>query len=416
MKQLQKFLIQKTSILQSSAALRSAVTFLNIFVLLIIFSSAGGASINNSGTQNIKVSCTHLKNYSLDIDSDNIPDLNINIDNSANTMRAHAIGFDLAIDDDMEGSFGIKVKPFVNGETLNITEILKEQALLFSQSTGSAISTTVENTWLKERTGCIGLYTSDDHPAYVRMSFNDDNNDDLIDTMYLLSWGYEDTLDTITFTGCKPVQTTVTVCESGCKYTSIKEAVESSGENTVILVNGGTYDESSVNIDNDITVKTSQTENVSITFDSISNGSEGKIILNDKSTLNISQNLSNYGTIQADGGGTIIFSNDDKEIVGRMFSSSVLSGFDEIKFAGEQGQRWLAPYNLRVEGKLTVDGVYLYADCLDHTGVENLLNNGVIIKATSIPSLNEWGIICMLFLLTIFSIMRMRRKTHKIIV
>ncbi|ETR71289.1 MAG: hypothetical protein OMM_02597 [Candidatus Magnetoglobus multicellularis str. Araruama] len=401
-------------ILQSLAAFSRSATLLTITILLLFVQVSGVyAATVNSGTLNTKVSCTHLNTYNLDIDSDNVPDLNILFDNAANTLRAHAIGFDLAVDDEYS-NFGVKAKTFANGSTLNTSETLREQAILFSQSTGIAIKNTLDNESLIDNIGCIGLYTSEDYPALVRLSFKDIDNDDVIDSMYLASWAYDNSADSFTFSGCNsPLQISLTVCATGCEFTNISAAVAASDNGTTILVKEGTYNEGSLNIAKDIIVKASGSESVSIFFDNLTNGASSQIVLNDQSTLNISQSLKNDGCIQGNGG-ELVFSKNNDTVTGRVHSRSSLTGFDEIKFVGTSGSRWFAVGSLTIENSLTIDGVHLYATYLNRTGDLSLLNNGLIIGATAVPSLNEWGILFLLFLLSIFSIIQIRRKTYKV--
>ncbi|KPA15092.1 conserved hypothetical protein, membrane [Candidatus Magnetomorum sp. HK-1] len=129
--------------------------------------------------------------------------------------------------------------------------------------------------------------------------------------------------------------------------------------------------------------------------------------------LTIGKYLYNNGNITANGGVLAFSKLTLEQESGVVMSNNALTDFEEIIFVCEPGATWLGINELNVEGKLTIDGCRLHANFLNHSGDLTLLNNGMIVRDTAIPTLNEFGIIILLLLLGIYGVIRMRMTLLK---
>jgi hypothetical protein len=162
----------------------------------------------------------------------------------------------------------------------------------------------------------------------------------------------------------------------------------------------GTYDgkttirlKSSITVDNRLTIKDTNT-----------------LDLNNK-MLTIGKQLHNQGNILANGGVVAFSKITLNQGQGVVYSGGSHADFDDVLFVCEPGAEWMTVSELKISGHLTVDGCRLYASFLEHDGEVTLLNDGVIIRATAIPSLNEWGIIIFSIILIISGMLLRSKKT-----
>ena len=94
--------------------------------------------------------------------------------------------------------------------------------------------------------------------------------------------------------------TALTVCNSGgFEYTSIINAINDAKDGTIIAIQGGTYNEGTLNVSKEITLTTQgHTDAVTIVTDNLTIGVTGTVLLNGQTSVIISQNLTNLGSIR----------------------------------------------------------------------------------------------------------------------
>jgi len=126
--------------------------------------------------------------------------------------------------------------------------------------------------------------------------------------------------------------------------------------------------------------------------------------------ITIGHQLINQGKLTANGGTTAFSSLYLSNSPGYVYGGVNQSAFNDVMFVCEQGARWLSVDELNIDGNLIVDGCLLYANNLDYSGELSLKNNAHTISYTSVPSLNEWGIILFFGLLGGLGVILMRKR------
>ncbi|KPA11734.1 hypothetical protein MHK_008085 [Candidatus Magnetomorum sp. HK-1] len=126
--------------------------------------------------------------------------------------------------------------------------------------------------------------------------------------------------------------------------------------------------------------------------------------------LTIGHQLINQGKLTANGGITAFSRLYLSNSPGYVYGGVNQSAFNDVMFVCEEGARWLSVDELNIDGNLIVDGCLLYANNLDYSGELSLKNNAHIISYTSVPSLNEWGIILFFGLLGGLGVILMRKR------
>jgi hypothetical protein len=124
--------------------------------------------------------------------------------------------------------------------------------------------------------------------------------------------------------------------------------------------------------------------------------------------LTIGHQFTNQGYFTANGGITAFSRLNRANSPAYIHAAGARSSFNDVVMVCEPGAKWMAVNEFTVDGNLTIDGCVLHANYLDYSGELTTINGGSIIKFTSVPNLNEWGIILFIGLLGIFGVMRLR--------
>ena len=126
--------------------------------------------------------------------------------------------------------------------------------------------------------------------------------------------------------------------------------------------------------------------------------------------LTIGHQFTNQGYLTANGGTTAFSRLNRGNSPAQIYASGSHSSFNDVVLVCEPGAKFVAVNEFTVDGNLTIDGCVFHANYLDYSGELTTINGGSIIKFTSVPSLNEWGIMLFIGLLGLLGVMRLRKN------